>query len=238
MDAVYLTELKGDILPPNTGLLLQYPQDVPQSINYQADQDEVILGNTVNSNYVYMEPENTETSEATLIQPSGTNYLVPYIANNNAITTHSKDTEWEEHANVKRPESEYLNYILAYKAHKNTTTKVLDFFEVGKCEDTYELRKSFVSIPKNDPNIESSGDITFNAKPFGATSNIDKSACVVTDHIDIIFGVNQQVPTGLRVVHVEDNSKEDAPYYNLQGIRVEHPAHGVFIHNGKKIIIK
>lgn len=30
----------------------------------------------------------------------------------------------------------------------------------------------------------------------------------------------------------------DAPYYNLQGMRVATPTHGVFIHNGKKIIKK
>ena len=31
--------------------------------------------------------------------------------------------------------------------------------------------------------------------------------------------------------------KDDA-YYNLQGVKVQHPQHGVFIHNGKKIVLK
>ena len=31
--------------------------------------------------------------------------------------------------------------------------------------------------------------------------------------------------------------KEDA-YYNLQGVKVQRPQHGVFIHNGKKVVLK
>lgn len=116
LDAVYLTKLSGDILPANTGLLLQYPTDVDADVNYDYGTDVMVLGKTVNSNFVYMEPENTETTSATIMQPSGTNYLIPFIAN--------------------------------------------------------------------------------------------------------------------------DNSGDNAPYYNLQGIRVEHPAHGIFIHNGKKVVIR
>lgn len=116
LDAVYLTKLSGDILPANTGLLLQYPTDVGADVNYDYGTNVTVLGKTVNSNFVYMEPENTETTSATIMQPSGTNYLIPFIAN--------------------------------------------------------------------------------------------------------------------------DNSGDNAPYYNLQGIRVEHPAHGIFIHNGKKVVIR
>ena len=31
--------------------------------------------------------------------------------------------------------------------------------------------------------------------------------------------------------------KDDA-YYNLQGVKVQRPQHGVFIHNGKKVVLK
>jgi len=38
---------------------------------------------------------------------------------------------------------------------------------------------------------------------------------------------------------IEDNNVVDNnAYYNLQGQRVENPQHGVFIHNGKKVILK
>lgn len=35
-----------------------------------------------------------------------------------------------------------------------------------------------------------------------------------------------------------EESASDAPYYTLQGIRVEHPTHGIYIRNGKKVAIK
>lgn len=37
---------------------------------------------------------------------------------------------------------------------------------------------------------------------------------------------------------VQSIDKADTPYYNLNGQRVEYPQHGVYIHNGKKIVIK
>ena len=38
---------------------------------------------------------------------------------------------------------------------------------------------------------------------------------------------------------VENNNVLDNnAYYNLQGQRVENPQHGVFIHNGKKVVLK
>lgn len=238
LDAVYLTKLSGDILPANTGLLLQYPTDVTSGVNYDYGTDVTVLGQTVNSNFVYMEPENAETTSAVIMQPSGTNYLIPFIANDNSVTVHDKETEWKEHANVKRPESEYINSILAYRTINDESTQpVLDFFKIGEFSTNYELRKSFLSIPKNDPNVSGGGDVVFNAKPrFAAAAN--KSVCVVTDRIDVIFGTNQQVPTGIKAVNMDNSGDDNAPYYNLQGIRVEHPSHGVFIHNGKKVVIR
>ena len=31
---------------------------------------------------------------------------------------------------------------------------------------------------------------------------------------------------------------KDEAYYNLQGVKVQRPQHGVFIHNGKKVVLK
>ena len=37
---------------------------------------------------------------------------------------------------------------------------------------------------------------------------------------------------------ITESDIDDAPYYNLQGVRIEKPTHGVYIHNGKKVVIK
>ena len=43
--------------------------------------------------------------------------------------------------------------------------------------------------------------------------------------------------TGIDNIPASDTDSNDA-YYNLNGQRIEKPQHGVYIHNGKKIIIK
>ena len=47
------------------------------------------------------------------------------------------------------------------------------------------------------------------------------------------------IPTG--IVQVMGDSRkayEDGVYYNLSGVRVDHPTKGVYILNGKKVVIK
>ncbi|MDE6393884.1 MAG: pectate lyase, partial [Duncaniella sp.] len=43
--------------------------------------------------------------------------------------------------------------------------------------------------------------------------------------------------TGIETVIADPVRPSDYRYYNLQGIQVENPAHGLYIHNGKKIYI-
>lgn len=42
--------------------------------------------------------------------------------------------------------------------------------------------------------------------------------------------------TGITLV--ENNAKEDDAYYNLQGMRVATPKNGIFIRNGRKVVLK
>ena len=44
--------------------------------------------------------------------------------------------------------------------------------------------------------------------------------------------------TGIETINVEKNATEDGVYYDLQGRRVEHPTRGIYILNGKKVVIK
>lgn len=53
------------------------------------------------------------------------------------------------------------------------------------------------------------------------------------------FVFDDSEATGIDGISTEAAGEADnAPYYNLSGQRVEHPQHGVYIHNGKKVIIK
>lgn len=53
------------------------------------------------------------------------------------------------------------------------------------------------------------------------------------------FDDDNTVITGIENINGSDETADDnGAYYNLNGQRVEKPQHGVYIHNGKKIIIK
>lgn len=55
-----------------------------------------------------------------------------------------------------------------------------------------------------------------------------------TGNIELVF--SDDPSTGITSVTV--GKKGDDAYYNLQGVRVAHPTRGIYIHNGKKVIIK
>lgn len=48
--------------------------------------------------------------------------------------------------------------------------------------------------------------------------------------------VTNDTPTGIAQSTLEDNNA--APYYNLQGMKTAKPSHGIYIHNGRKVIVK
>lgn len=54
--------------------------------------------------------------------------------------------------------------------------------------------------------------------------------------IKLVF--TDDTSTGINEIETEVQESGDNSYYNLQGMRVEHPTKGIYIHKGKKIIIR
>ena len=69
------------------------------------------------------------------------------------------------------------------------------------------------------------GTITIIFNPEGATAQ-DKVKIEVTG-----------VPTGINGINIDAAGEKDV-YYNLQGVRVANPGKGVYIKNGKKVLVK
>lgn len=88
------------------------------------------------------------------------------------------------------------------------------FKKVSDSGNTIPYFKAYLSIPNADT-------------PMGAKS------------IQFVFSDFDSETTGIDGI-TENNGKaiDDAPYYNLNGVQVSKPQKGVYIHNGKKIIIK
>ena len=56
--------------------------------------------------------------------------------------------------------------------------------------------------------------------------------------ISLLFDDNET--TGIEEINSADNtaSKTDDTYYNLNGQKVSKPTRGIYIHNGKKVVVK
>lgn len=98
--------------------------------------------------------------------------------------------------------------------------------------------------------------ISFSNAPFsefeGAIINIQTGAAdpdeILVSNIKFVSldgaihsfdNVDQALPTG--IVEIQDSRSaafENGVYYNLNGVKVEKPGKGVYIVNGKKVIIK
>ena len=55
----------------------------------------------------------------------------------------------------------------------------------------------------------------------------------------LLFLAIVQNPTAIEnITEATDENKGDGYYYDLQGRRVQNPTRGIYIHNGKKIVVK
>ena len=96
--------------------------------------------------------------------------------------------------------------------------------------------KAYLSIPATDNKY---GYIDFSGQwlddnyedPAASEPTLAKTALIFDD---IDFGD----VTGINNVITNENGINDNAYYTLQGVRVAKPVQGLYIHNGKKVIIK
>lgn len=140
--------------------------------------------------------------------PVGDNWLAAQVAISNA-------DRFKEYTNYQSPYTQNPdnnNYVLSYQTVKGE--KVLGFFKVTKFpSENLQFRKAFLSIPK-------------------ATE-----ARAVPLYWDAIMDFTNGVATSVSGLE-RGTAESQASYYNLQGIKVEKPTHGIYIRNGKKVIIK
>lgn len=128
-----------------------------------------------------------------------------------------------------------------YKNHPEDYTGADDyigFFRLtskGRCG----ANKAYLSIPAVvDERSQKYGYIDFNGQwlddiyddPGDGYQSYSKAALIFDDIDD--------TPTGITTVETDGNEANDNTYYTLQGIKVSKPVQGVYIHNGKKVIIK
>lgn len=120
------------------------------------------------------------------------------------------------------PAIEGTNYLKAIGDWKQTlTASTAEFYnyQFDETVATFSLVTVDTPIPARKAYLETDLDIT-----------------PATGDITLDF---QESGTGIEDIKVEVGNDADAPYYNLQGMRIDKPTRGgIYIHNGKKVIIK
>lgn len=101
--------------------------------------------------------------------------------------------------------------------------------------------KAYLSIPANaevgNAVGATYGYIDYNGQLLGNKSD-DATFPVSLAKMALIFDdlVDGNEVTGIKELETENLNNDK--YYNLQGIEVAHPVKGIYIHNGKKVIVK
>lgn len=106
---------------------------------------------------------------------------------------------------------------------------------------TSGANKAYLSIPAN-AEVDGAvgytyGYIDYNGQLLGNESD-DGTFPVSLAKMALIFDdlVDGNEVTGIKELETENLNNDK--YYNLQGIEVAHPVKGIYIHNGKKVIVK
>ena len=118
---------------------------------------------------------------------------------------------------------EYINYYLSNGASG------IGFYKVTK-EDGVSMgaNRSYLQIPNRDSA----------AGARGMDGNASFSKMVISDNDDDVIGIPVYGEGTTGVISTQFQNADQDVYYNLQGQRVDRPGKGVFIKNGKKVVIK
>ena len=118
---------------------------------------------------------------------------------------------------------EYINYYLS-----NGTSGV-GFYKVTN-ENGVKMgaNRSYLQIPKRE-------------KAYGARGmdgNASFSKMVISDDDDDVITIPLFAGDATGIISTQFQNADQEVYYNLQGQRIERPNKGLYIRNGKKIVIK
>ena len=83
---------------------------------------------------------------------------------------------------------------------------------------------------------EQDGKVGFGKVKAGVVIPAGKAYLVVNEQAAANFFAFDGTVTAIK--NVETSATADGAYYTLQGVKVEKPTKGIYVHNGKKVVIK
>ena len=210
-------DANDNVIPSNTGVILA-TKKTAETIEGGAEVRERASLTTYNTLVIPMEEYGASASAADY---SGTNYLKPLI----------------EAQVVPTKKGENYNYLFGfYRANKvsdNTIYKANDFllgFWISNGTGAFYSNSAYLPI---DEVTAAKMKLGVSYNDFDPTTGAKKVPGVIFDF------ANVGGTTGINEVVNQSTKLNDGKYYTLSGQQVEKPtAGGIYIHNGRKFVVK
>lgn len=167
-------------------------------------------------------PKEVETKYKNIADTDHKNYLVGVLANTTV------NASVFDGAGKRTGRNFFFNYLSNTGYYEDGDTDYLGFFRI-KSGSTCKANYAYLSLPTT---VLTCNGQTLEDVLQDGTSTLSKGIKMVFGIADENFGS----VTGINDVQKE--VKADNSYYTLQGIRVNTPSKGIYIHNGRKVVIK
>lgn len=157
------------------------------------------------------------------------NYLVGTLVNTPVNASVFNGNNERTHRNF------FFNYLKNTGYYTEGDTDYLGFFRI-KSGSPCEANHAYLSLPTTV--------LAWNGQTFGQVMDkyeaTGEQQAELTKGMRIVFsdGSDWEDNTTTAISVVQQAKPADNAYYTLQGVRVAAPAKGIYIHNGKKIIIR
>lgn len=206
-------------------------------MNYIPANEGVILysSNTIDEETIetVMEPYNLNEGKTkyknNILDANYHNYLVGTLKDTTVNASVFNANNVRTHRNF------FFNYFSKSGCYTDGATDYLGFFRI-KSGSTCIANHAYLSLPTDILawNGQTFGQVMDQYETTGEVASLKNGMRIIfSDGSDWV----EDVPTSITTIK-DKNRVFDNYYYTLQGVRVEKPLKGIYIHNGKKVVIK
>ena len=192
-------------------------------MNYIPDKQGVILIGT-GVDYVKADPYTPaagETKYKNIADTNYNNYLVGVLAD-----TKVNASVFE--GNKRTGRNFFFNYLSNTGYYEDGATDYLGFFRV-QSGSTCMANYAYLYLPTTV--------LTWNGQTLDDV--LEDGTSTLSKGIKMVFGIaDEDFGSVTGINDIQKEVKADNSYYTLQGIRVNTPSKGIYIHNGRKVVIK
>ena len=167
-------------------------------------------------------PKEGETMYKNIVDDNYKNYLVGVLEN---TTVNASEFDG---AGKRTGRNFFFNYLSNTGYYKDGDTDYLGFFRI-KSGSTCKANYAYLHLPTTE--------LTWNGETLDDV--LEDGTSTLSKGIKMVFGIaDEDFGSVTGINDIQKEVKADNSYYTLQGIRVNTPSKGIYIHNGRKVVIK